>query len=144
MSFLSGAMRLLSLALILVCLPLDAAFAEAQNSQAIIEEMVVDYGAYGSAAEAQIDGLLEELETLDPTAAAKWTRVMSLWRSVQTAHEVHSDVLPDGLDDTDALCLVVLGFQLNPDAQRRSRQKRARTGLAWKRRNGPRGLRGLL
>ena len=28
---------------------------------------------------------------------------------------MHPDVLPDGLKDTDELCLVALGFQLNPD-----------------------------
>lgn len=123
--------KLLAMALILVCLPLGGAFAEARTSQAIIEDMVVDYGAYGSAAEAQIDGLLAELEALDPTAAAKWTRIMRLWQSVQTALEVHPDVLPDGLDDTDALCLVVLGFQLNPDGSMRDELiERLRVALA--------------
>jgi hypothetical protein len=28
---------------------------------------------------------------------------------------VNEDILPDGLPETDALCLVALGFQLNPD-----------------------------
>ena len=124
-------MLVLALALTLVCLPLGAAFAEAGTSQAIIEEMVVDYGAYGGEAEAQIDSLLAALEALDPTAAAKWTRIMDLWRSAQTALEVHPDVLPNGLDDTDALCLVVLGFQLNPDGSMRDELiERLRVALA--------------
>lgn len=123
--------RWLALTLILVCLPLGAAFAEARTSQAIIEEMVVDYGAYGSAAETQIDGLLAELEAFDPTSAVKWTRIMDLWRSVQTELEVHLDVLPDDLDDTNALCLVVLGFQLNPDGSMRDELiERLRVALA--------------
>ena len=111
--------RRLTLTLILVCLPMGTAFAEARTSQAIIEEMVVDYGAYGIEAETQIDGLLAELVALDPTAAAKWTRIMELWQSAQAELEIHPDILPDGLNDTDALCLVVLGFQLNPDGSMR-------------------------
>ena len=123
--------RWIALALILVCLPLGAALAEERTGQAVIEEMVVDYGAYGSAAEARIDALLVELEALDPATAAKWTRIMDLWRSVQTELEVHPDVLPDGLDDTDALCLVVLGFQLNPDGSMRDELiERLRVALA--------------
>lgn len=116
---LYGLTRWLAMMLILVCLLLGAAFAEARTSQAIIEEMVVDYGAYGNEAETQIDGLLAELEVLDTMIATKWTRIMDLWQSVQTELEIHPDFLPDGLDDTDALCLVVLGFQLNPDGSMR-------------------------
>lgn len=32
---------------------------------------------------------------------------------------MYNDVLPDGLPDTDELCIVVLGFQLNPDGSMR-------------------------
>ena len=39
---------------------------------------------------------------------------MELWSSVESL-PIHYDVLPDGLPDTDELCIVVLGFQLEPD-----------------------------
>ena len=32
---------------------------------------------------------------------------------------IHEDILPDGLPDTEELCLVALGFQLNPDGTMR-------------------------
>ena len=81
----------------------------------LIEEMVVNYGAYGEEAEAQNDRLMLRLAALDPVAAAKWESVMGLWESVNNDLRVNRDVLPDGLPDTDELCLVALGFQLNPD-----------------------------
>ena len=56
-----------------------------------------------------------KLNELDPDAASKWESIMGLWQSVNNDLSVHMDVLPDGLPDTDELCLVALGFQLNPD-----------------------------
>ncbi len=85
----------------------------------IIEEMVVDYGSYGDEANAHIETLLKELRSVDADAAARWERIMPLWRSVQMDLKLNYDVLPDGLPDTDELCLVVLGFQLAPDGSMR-------------------------
>ena len=85
----------------------------------IIEEMVVDYGSYGDEANAHIETLLKELRSVDADAAARWEHIMPLWRSVQTDLKLNYDVLPDGLPDTDELCLVVLGFQLAPDGSMR-------------------------
>ena len=34
---------------------------------------------------------------------------------INSGLEIHENVLPDGLPDTDELCIVALGFQLNPD-----------------------------
>ena len=109
------------LAICFACFSAGTGFAEAEPAAAsrtcqdIIEEMVVYYGSYGSEADPQTDVLLRELESLDSTAAARWTRIMDLWRSVQTELTITQNILPDGLPETDELCLVVLGFQLNQD-----------------------------
>jgi hypothetical protein len=92
---------------------------ETRSRQAIIEEMVVDYGSYGAEADARVEELLQELQTVDADAHARWTRIMALWKRENTDLALHYDVLPDGLDDTDALCIVVLGFQLKPDGSMR-------------------------
>ena len=97
-----------------------AASRETRESQAIIEEMVVDYGNYGAEAEAHITALLSELRASDADAAARWERIMELWKTVNSDLSINSEVLPDGLPDTDELCLVVLGFQLNPDGTMRN------------------------
>ena len=86
-----------------------------QAVQKKIEEMVVDYGTYGSEANEKVDSLLVELSALDANAGVRWKTIMDLWRSPDLGKPLNYDVLPDGLPDTDELCIVVLGFQLNPD-----------------------------
>ena len=91
------------------CLP---GFAEcASSAKALVERLVVSYAAYGERdAEA-----LAELSVADPTLAEKWTRIMDLWEAPVTVNAE----LPDGLPEDDSLCLVALGFQLNPDGTMR-------------------------
>ncbi len=136
MSTLSRTAALI-LSVCLLCFSAGTGFAEAEPAadsrtcQDIIEEMVTYYGSYSSEANPQIDVLLREMESLDPAAAERWTRIMDLWRSVQTELTVTPDILPDGLPETDELCLVVLGFQLNPDGSMREELvERLRVALA--------------
>ncbi len=93
--------------------------AETRDRQEIIEEMVVDYGSYGSDADKHISSLLKELRAVDADAAERWTNIMKLWKTVSADLPLSYDVLPDGLPDTDELCIVALGFQLNPDGTMR-------------------------
>ena len=83
--------------------------------QDLIEELAVYYGTYGSEAEEKTAELLEELCTVDPVSGAKWKSIMRLWKTVNEDPEINEDTLPDGLPETDELCMIVLGFQLNPD-----------------------------
>ena len=90
-----------------------------RSSREILEELLVDYAGYGTAADSTVDALLAELKAADSDAGERWAAVLELWRSVNAGLALHYDVLPEGLDDTDALCLVVLGFQLKPDGTMR-------------------------
>ena len=115
--------RAISLLLILcVCFTLAAcgngagkASEDARDAAKIVEEMAVDRGAYGEEAADRVAALLEELSVADPVLAERWEKIMDIWSSPQLGKPLNYDVLPDGLPDTDELCLVVLGFQLNPD-----------------------------
>ena len=109
--------RFLIMMLLLSSLFSCTAYAEQpRDASALIADMVVNYGAHGEAADPVNAGLLEELRTADPAAASKWESIMDRWKNVNSDLLVlHEGVLPDGLMKTDALCLVVLGFQLNPD-----------------------------
>ena len=127
----------LVLALLLIALPLAAcgkasppAYAptaapqptvptQSPSPASLIKDMVVYYGQYGDEAEGHVAALLGQLREVDPDAADRWERIFSLWRSVNSELVLHEDVLPDGLPDTDELCLVVLGFQLEPDGSMR-------------------------
>ena len=83
--------------------------------QKTIEEIAVDYGTYGTEADDRINTLLQALSDSDPSAGKRFAKVMEIWRSPELGKDLNYDVLPDGLPDTDELCIVVLGFQLNPD-----------------------------
>ena len=74
---------------------------------------------YGAEAEDRINTLLKNLADADKSAGARWKEIMDIWRSDKLGQPLHYDVLPDGLPDTDELCIVVLGFQLNPDGTMR-------------------------
>ena len=89
--------------------------ADPTRAEKIVEEIAVDYGTYSAQAADRIQALLEELSAEDAGAGARWKTIMQLWTSPELGQPLHYDVLPDGLPDTDALCIVVLGFQLNPD-----------------------------
>ena len=93
--------------------------AEPRNAQEIIEEMVVDYGSYGEEAKEHIRALLKELGSVDKDTAARWESIMALWKSSNEALTVNYDEPTAGLPDTDELCFVVLGFQLEPDGTMR-------------------------
>ena len=99
------------LAVILLSVTL-AGFAEDPSPvQALIERLVISHAAYGGR-ETQA---LDELAALDPEAEDRWTRIMDLWEAPVTVNAA----LPDDLPQDDTLCLVALGFQLNPDGTMR-------------------------
>ncbi len=109
----------LLLLLSLACACAGCGREDKRERQAIIEEMVVDYGSYGSEADERVASLLKELRAADADAAERWESIMALWKTANTELTIHENVLPDGLPDTDELCIVALGFQLNPDGSMR-------------------------
>ncbi len=84
-------------------------------AQKIAEEIAVDYGTYGEEAKDRIASLLRELKSADENAGVRFERIMDIWTSPELGKNLNYGVLPDGLPDTDELCIVVLGFQLEPD-----------------------------
>ncbi len=80
-------------------------------AKARIERAVVSFAANGTRDEEA----LSSLASLDPSLGEKWTRIMDLWEAPVTVNAE----LPDGLPEDDSLCLVGLGFQLNPDGTMR-------------------------
>ena len=88
--------------------------ADPKRVEKIVEEIAVDYGTYASEAADRIQTLLKKLSSEDAGTGVRWEKIMHLWMSPELV-PLNYDELPDGLPDTDALCIVVLGFQLNPD-----------------------------
>ena len=85
------------------------------RAQKIVEEIAVDYGTYGSEAKDRIKELSEELSEIDPVSAKRIDCIVDIWTSGDLGKPLNYDILPDGLPDSDELCIVVLGFQLEPD-----------------------------
>lgn len=111
-------LNLKKLALILVfglvstiMLPAAAEEETQTPAQSQIERAVVSYAANGT----RDDEALSALASLDPSLGEKWTRIMDLWE----APVIVNTELPDGFPEDDSLCLVGLGFQLNPDGTMR-------------------------
>ena len=80
-------------------------------SKKLIEEMVAAYGYYEDEANDRVNVLLDELKETDKTEWKRWSKIMDLWRA-GLRQLLNYDVLPDGLPDTEELCIVVLGFEL--------------------------------
>ena len=101
--------------ILILCMAAAAAFPAAgetpASAQSQIERVVVSYGAAGERDEEA----LSALTALDPSAGDKWTRIMDLWETPVTVN----GELPEDLPEDDSLCLVGLGFQLNPDGSMR-------------------------
>ena len=122
-------MRMMSWVLSGICLAVLIAIGgvaraeEMPPTQAIIERLVVSYAANGE----RDARALEALSAADPALAEKWDRILTLW---ETPPAVRTQ-LPDDLPRDDSLCLVVLGFQLNPDGTIRPElEERLKVALA--------------
>ena len=88
-----------------------AAAEEEVTPRSLIERIVVSYAAEGTRDEEA----LTVLSSADPSLGEKWGRILDLWEAPVTVN----DTLPDSLMSDDSLCLVALGFQLNPDGTMR-------------------------
>ncbi len=91
----------------------------ARGAQEIIEELVVDYGNYTDEATGRVDELIKELKAVSPDLGSRWAKITGIWKTVNSGLSLNYGVLPDGLPDTDELCIVALGFQLEPDGTMR-------------------------
>lgn len=90
---------------------------QAEESQ-IVVQMIKLYGS-ANFDPAQMQKLLDQLKELNPEAGAQWDEIMSYWKYTNEEMEIQYDRLPENLDGKGTLCLVVLGFQLEPDGSMR-------------------------
>ena len=79
----------------------------------IVEEMTFYYAGYGEAAAERVASLLQEMNAAWPEDGQRWAKIMDRWRTLEDRITVNEDVLPDGLPDTNELCIVALGYSLN-------------------------------
>lgn len=125
--------RWLCLVLLLsLLIPVLAATASAQISTVPhIQQLISYYYHYGEQASGEIEEVLKRMKAIDPDVAAVWEEIMHNWSWINTNMPVHLQVLPDGLPDDDSMCIVVLGYGLNPDgSMKQELVSRLETALA--------------
>ena len=97
----------------------DGTQSTERGIKTVTEEIILSYAEGGEEAEEKTERLFEELDGKNPVIAAKWRSILSLWKESNDSLPLHYKVLPDGLPDTDELCMVALGYQLNADGTMR-------------------------
>lgn len=86
---------------------------EPMGKEELVQELVTTYSRKG--APEKLDELLTQLEEMDFTLSEKWRQILSHWENAGNHMDIRLEQLPQGLDSGDGLCLIVLGYQLNPD-----------------------------
>lgn len=88
---------------------------ESKSEQSIIKQILYTYCWNQERSREQVDTLLDELGELNPDAAKQWRSVIETWNYVNNEMELNKEVLPPELEDSQKLCIIILGFALNPD-----------------------------
>ena len=86
-----------------------------EETYSLLSDMLYAYKTEGIQGYEQISLSLESLKKRNPELGDAWEKIMNCWIYVNTDLEIRYDRLPDALPEDDSLCIVVLGFQLNPD-----------------------------
>ena len=118
-----GWIMLLSLAVILLIASLffppasKPSVQQPVDQSALVQELVRSYSRGGES--ERLEELLTELEEIDVLSAEKWRQILTCWDAAGNHMDIRLEQLPQGLDSGDGLCLIVLGYQLNPDGSMR-------------------------
>lgn len=93
--------------------PLVRGYSE--KTYRLVSDLVYTYAAKQDAGIAELLRLLEELKAEDVAMEAQWHEILNYWRYVNNDFAPQAGEIPEGLAEDDSLCIVVLGFQLEPD-----------------------------
>lgn len=80
----------------------------------LIRQIVLLYGYYQEDAIPQIEPLLEQLLTQNPSKGNQWQRILDYWRFANTEMTVNDYFPPDDLVGGKNLGIVILGYKLTP------------------------------
>lgn len=86
-----------------------------RSENEIIQEIVYAYYWNQDLSAKRMQHLLEELEEVNPDTANRWCSILDYWGAATTDMPVNYGSVPGDLDSGNQLCLIVLGYQLNPD-----------------------------
>lgn len=85
------------------------------NSQQVIQEIILYHGHYDRAADDKVRYLLKELTQMDARKGKLWTDILAYWDYANNDLPINVDTVPAGLPKDDTVAFAVLGFELNAD-----------------------------
>lgn len=111
----------LILSLVLMLSMAGTVFAEEEidRETECIQSLMNYYSNHQEAADTDISCLLYELSELNPELGQAWGSIMEYWSYVDNDMTIYPEILPNGLPQTNALCIVVLGYALADDGSMR-------------------------
>lgn len=102
-----------------------------EDAAEYVRQIIGYYGQHQDKAMNDINCLIYALNEIDPAQAQAWASITEYWSYVNSDMTIYPDVLPDGLPNNNALCIVVLGYGLNNDgSMRKELIGRLQTALA--------------
>lgn len=100
---------------LLIVLTMSVTVCAADSSRdKLVMQMLTYYVYHGTKAETDIARLCAQIGEYDPALGQTWQDVMDYWAWADHEMTVTPDILPNGLPEDDSLCIVVLGYALNP------------------------------
>lgn len=82
--------------------------------------LILYYRDHRDKAQTDIYRLLQKIKAINETEKIYWDLVIKYWSFVTNKLTVNVDVVPSDLPQDNSMCIVVLGYQLNPDGSMRS------------------------
>lgn len=95
--------------------PNREAETQCRDVQSILREILCAYSQEQDLSAERMETLWKELEDADRDQAVRWKEILNCWKEADNDMRLNYGSLPDGLENSGKLCLIVLGFQLNPD-----------------------------
>ena len=99
---------------LLAVMPVEV-YAANRDKYTLMNDIVFTYKTKQNEGHAEIRSLIRQLKAEDLALGKAWQQIMDYWEYCNDDIVLNQDVLPDNLPDDDSLCIVVLGFELNPD-----------------------------
>lgn len=97
---------------LVINLPLKATALQL-GAEDYAQQIIQYYLAYEEQADDEIEVLLRSME--DPWLEEMWRNIMNSWEYNNYHMPVYQGILPDNLPQDDSLCIVIMGYGLNPD-----------------------------
>ncbi len=110
--------RMLILVLVLCMilpLPVSAATSGMGKLESYGVQLIQYYLHHREAATDVIWDITRQMKEQDPKQGAAWEKIMFDWSWINSEMPVNEAILPSGLPEDNSLCIVVMGFGLNPN-----------------------------